>query len=352
MISFSGFPAGGDHRRQILLRAGPGRSSWESRPKRPDRAPSCRGSAEWYGNSLLHRSVSARATIAIASSSGETSSSGSARIVSAAPCQAGRSGPNPILRPSFIQREPRTSVSCRPSSAASFSSRSAQAVRSSNSFSVLCRPPPPWPARPFDIWTAASRSLGPRRLGAHVALETGDPGARALSCVSASSPCNSSTRARRPCDRQVQLVRPAVALLQRRLELRELPHQGLVLRQRLLEPCVLSGQLLLEQRDVPLPLAQHVGRPRNIYERGIPQLRPVRAHGHEEMRLVRRGLTRIHPHLHHVPAVVRLERHSLHVIFEEHRNVREDLVQCVAELLEIEFVNVKRVRPAAPRDSV
>src|SRR3954452_2086904 len=86
----------------------------------------------------------------------------------------------------------------------------------------------------------------------------------------------------------VQFRGPAIALLEVGLKRRELLHQRVMIRQRLLEPAVLFRQLVLQQRDVALAFAQHVGHARNVDKRRIAHQRPVRAHSDEEVRLVRR----------------------------------------------------------------
>ena len=117
----------------------------------------------------------------------------------------------------------------------------------------------------------------------------------------------------------------------------------------LVEPLVLGAQLGLEQRDVASALAQHVGGARHVNERGVAELRPVGANGHEEMGLVGRGFARVHAHLHGVAGRVRLEGDAFHVVFEKQRDVREDGLQFGGELGEIELVDVKRIGARAGR---
>ena len=66
---------------------------------------------------------------------------------------------------------------------------------------------------------------------------------------------------------------------------------------------------------------------RHIEERRVADLRAVRADGDEEVALVGHRLRRIHARFHGVARLVRLERDALDVVLQEHRHVREELLQ-------------------------
>src|ERR1035438_10138398 len=148
----------------------------------------------------------------------------------------------------------------------------------------------------------------------------------------------------------VQLLRPAVALLQFFFLFAEHDQQLLVLavefgqiRLRLVEPLVLGGQLAFQLGDMALALAQHVGDARHVKKSGVADLRAVRADGEEEVALAGDWLGRIHPGFYGVAGLVRLEGDAFDVVFQEHGDVREELFELAGEFVEIEFVNVERV---------
>jgi hypothetical protein len=111
------------------------------------------------------------------------------------------------------------------------------------------------------------------------------------------------------------------------------------------EPTLFLRQLAIQQRDVPLTFAQYISGAWDINKCRIAKLRTVRAHCHEEVRLLGNGVARIDPHLDGVAGFVRTKRHTLHVVFEVERHVREHLAQFVAEFGEFEFVHMKWILP-------
>src|ERR1035441_90012 len=145
----------------------------------------------------------------------------------------------------------------------------------------------------------------------------------------------------------VQLLRPTVALLQLFLLFAKHDQQLLVLavefRQvqlRLVQPLVLRRQLAFQLGDMVLAFAKHVGHPRHVKKCRVADLRAVGTDGDEEMALVGNRLGAIHPGFHGIAGFMRLERDALHVVLQEHGDVREELLELAVEFAEIEFVNV------------
>src|ERR1017187_7106616 len=148
----------------------------------------------------------------------------------------------------------------------------------------------------------------------------------------------------------VQLLRPTVALLQFFLLTAEHDQQLLVLavefgeiRLRLIEPLVFRGQLAFQLADMALTLAQHVGDARHVEKSRIADLWAVGADGDEEVALAGNGLGGVHPGFHRVAGLMRLEGDAFDVVFQEHGDVRKELLELAGEFVEIEFVNVEGV---------
>ena len=84
-------------------------------------------------------------------------------------------------------------------------------------------------------------------------------------------------------------------------------------------------ELALEQLDVPLALAQHVGRARHVDERRAADLRAMRADGDEEVRLRRRQRRPASSATsRRVAGLTGWNDDALHVILQKQRDVRED----------------------------
>ena len=92
-----------------------------------------------------------------------------------------------------------------------------------------------------------------------------------------------------------------------------------------------------------LAFFQHIGHTRHVEKSRVADLRPVGADREEEVALIGDRLSGIHARLHRVSRLVRLERDTLNVVLQEHRDVRKKLPELLREFLEIEFVNVERV---------
>src|ERR1017187_859402 len=148
----------------------------------------------------------------------------------------------------------------------------------------------------------------------------------------------------------VQLLRRTVALLAFFLLTAEHDQQLLVLavefgeiRLRLIEPLVFRGQLAFQLADMALALAQHVGDARHVEKSRIADLWAVGADGDEEVALTGNGLGGVHPGFHRVAGLMRLEGDAFDVVFQEHGDVRKELLELAGEFVEIEFVNVEGV---------